>query len=283
MGLLVAAVVFAFSNNTLFSLLHESVHGVFHDDKKINYMAGVLCAAMFPTGYAIQRVSHIGHHKRNRTDLELYDYYLPGQSKWLKTYWLYCLLTGFYWAIIPVGCLIFLVFPWAFASRAFQRGPARWWGFELFVRDIAEQGKLRVWSELLFVASFQTALWFLLELNWAGWLICYWSFGLVWSATQYVIHAWTVRSVRDGAWNLSVNPIVRAIFLNYHLHLAHHRNPNVPWLYAPQYVGLNETRPTFWSIYFSLWGGARPAPPGAGPEPLELSAETLDVSGIGGE
>ena len=70
--------------------------------------------------------AHLGHHRRNRTDLELFDYYLPHQSRWLKTYWLYCLLTGFYWSIIPVAGLVYLLMPWAFSARWFQAGPARW-------------------------------------------------------------------------------------------------------------------------------------------------------------
>jgi fatty acid desaturase len=56
-------------------------------------------------------------------------------------------------------------------------------------------------------------------------------------------------------------PITSAIALNYHYHLAHHRHPQVPWPYLPDLVEESDSRPTFWSIYFSLWGGARPAPP----------------------
>src|SRR5262249_2642861 len=82
-----AAFAFSFVNNTIFSLQHECVHGTFPPARRINEAAGVLFAAFFPTAFAIQRVSHIGHHRRNRTDLELYDYYLPHQSRWLKTYW----------------------------------------------------------------------------------------------------------------------------------------------------------------------------------------------------
>ena len=71
-----AAIVFSFANNTIFSLLHECVHGMFHPRRRINDAAGVLFAAFFPTAFTIQRVSHFGHHRRNRTDLELYDYCL---------------------------------------------------------------------------------------------------------------------------------------------------------------------------------------------------------------
>ncbi|MEZ5721980.1 MAG: fatty acid desaturase [Paracoccaceae bacterium] len=128
MGHGVGGLRLSFTNNTVFSLQHEAVHGHFHPNVRVNDAAGVLFAGFFPTIFAVQRISHLGHHRRNRTDEELYDYVLPGQSWWLKTYWIYCLLFGFYWMIIPVAMLLYMVAPWAFRSKAFLHGPARWWG-----------------------------------------------------------------------------------------------------------------------------------------------------------
>jgi fatty acid desaturase len=267
-ALLVAMVLFAAANNTLFCLLHECVHGTFHPSRAWNDGAGRLLAAFFPTSFTIQRVSHLGHHRRNRTDLELYDYYLPHQSRWLKSYWIYCLLTGFYWSIIPVAGLVYLACPFAFRSRWFREGPARLWGFEEFVKDISEQPIARVWPEALFTLSFQVMLWRVLGLGWASWLACYWSFGLLWSSLQYTDHAWSPRDVYEGAWNLRVWPMARAVLLNYNLHLVHHRRPEIPWIHLPRFVKPEDPAPTFSSIYFRLWLGAAPAPPGAGPLPL---------------
>lgn len=263
-----AAAAFAAANNTVFCCLHECVHYGFHPSRRINDGAGIVFAAFFPTAFTIQRVSHFGHHRRNRTDLELYDYYLPHQSRWLKTYWIYCLLTGFYWAIIPVAGLVHLLCPVAFRSRWFQRGPARWWGFEEFVRDIAEQPISRVWAQALFTVCVQASMWLLLDLGGTRWLACYWTFGLVWSSLQYTDHAWSPRDVYEGAWNLRVGPVTQTIFLNYNLHLAHHRRPDIPWIHLPRFVKPQDPAPSFWSIYGPLWRGAAPAPPGDGPPPL---------------
>src|ERR1700712_1793558 len=115
--IVVAAFVFSFANNTIFSLLHECVHRTYYYNPTVNDAAGGLFAAFFPTTFTIQRVSHLGHHRRNRSDQELYDYYLPHQSWALKTYWIYCLLTGFYWAIIPVAGFLYLVCAPLFRSR----------------------------------------------------------------------------------------------------------------------------------------------------------------------
>jgi fatty acid desaturase len=258
--LALAALVFSFANNTIFSLQHECVHGTFHPNRRVNELAGVLFAAFFPTAFAIQRISHFGHHRRNRSDFELYDYYLPHQSRWLKTYWIYCLLAGSYWAIIPVAVMVYLVCPFLFRAKSFQNGPARWWGFGEFVRDIAAEPISRIWPQAMFTFLLQLTLWLALGLDAVSWLICYWAFGLNWSSLQYTDHAWSPRDVREGAWNLRFWRITQAIFLNYNLHLAHHREPDIPWTQLPGRVRPEDPNPSFWSIYGSLWGGARPAP-----------------------
>jgi len=236
------------------------VHGLFHPDRRINDGAGVLFAAFFPTIFSIQRISHFGHHRRNRSDEELYDYYLPHQSWLLKTYWIYCLLTGFYWAIIPVAGLVYLAWPWAFRSAWFVEGPAKWWGFRPFVRDIGEAPIRRIWLEGAVTVAVQAAIFLALDLHFLGWLACYWAFGLNWSSVQYSDHAGSPRHVTEGAWNLRFWPGARWAFLNYNFHLAHHRDPSVPWLHLPKLVRASDAQPSFWRIYLRLWLGARPAP-----------------------
>lgn len=264
-----AAFVFSLSNNTVFSLHHEAVHGCFHPNRRINEAAGTLFSAFFPTIFSVQRISHFGHHRRNRTDEELYDCYLPGQSWALKTYWIYCLLTGFYWAIIPVAGLVYVLCPWAFRAKWFQQGPARLWGFEPFVRDIAKAPIRRVWLEGAFTLVFQIAMIWALGLTWWAWLGCYWAFGVNWSSVQYTDHAGSPRDVIEGAWNLKFLRITQAIFLNYNLHLAHHREPGLAWVHLPARVRSGDPNPWFWPIYLRLFLGARPAPEGRGPKPLD--------------
>ena len=66
--------------------------------------------------------------------------------------------------------------------------------------------------------------------------------------------------VRDGAWNLRVNRVVQYIFLNYHHHRAHHQHPDVPWIHLGKFVDFTAPRPSFASIYLSMWKGPRPLP-----------------------
>jgi len=83
---LLAAWAFAFVNHTPFSLMHEAVHGVFSRNQLRNDIFGTLCSPALPTSYTIQKIAHLGHHRRNRTDEELYDYYLPNQSRALRNF-----------------------------------------------------------------------------------------------------------------------------------------------------------------------------------------------------
>lgn len=268
---LLAAWAFSLVNHTPFSLLHEAVHSVFSRSRARNDFFGTLSAAAFPTSFTLQKIAHLGHHRRNRTDEDLYDYYLPNQSKALRDFQLYAgNLLGFYWFCIPLSNLIYLIAPWLYASRGFIEGPARYLGFEPYVREIAQHSKLRIWAECLFAFSYQALLWWALDLTWQGWLLCYWAFALHWSALQYVNHAWSPRDVVHGAWNLKVLPITRALALNYHYHLAHHRHPQAPWVHLPRLMDPAEPRPTFWRIYFRLWGGTRPAPPMGAPSSLGI-------------
>ena len=43
-------------------------HGHLHANRTVNEWAGRFLAAFFPTGLGFQRVCHLGHHRRNRTD-----------------------------------------------------------------------------------------------------------------------------------------------------------------------------------------------------------------------
>ena len=258
-----AAVVFSFVNNTIFSLLHEAVHGVFHSRQGANEWFGRLTAAFFPTALSFQRICHLGHHARNRTDAELFDYYYPDDNKLLKFGQWYGILTGLYWLLAPLGCLIYLLCPWLFTLRLLRGDDsvfAQQTGADAMLSGFENARPGRVRLEVLFSIAVQVAIFLILDLNWTGWLVCYAAFAVNWSSLQYADHAWSSRDVREGAWNLRVNPVVQAFFLNYHHHQAHHLHPQVPWIHLPRYVDFETERPSFLEIYLKMWLGPRPYP-----------------------
>jgi fatty acid desaturase len=257
-----AALAFAFVNNLPFALMHEAVHGVAARTPRRNAILGTIAACMFPTSFSLQRVAHLGHHARNRMDDDLYDYYLPSQSRFVRNVWLYAgNLLGLYWFCIPLSNALYLVATPLYRSRVFVERVAPALGFGPHVREIAGLAPLRVWIEIACAFGYQAALWLALGLEWKGWLLAHWLFAMHWSALQYVDHAWSARDVAAGAWNLRVFAPIRWLALNYHFHRAHHADPAVPWT---RLSGAADA--SFWRIYWSLWRhGVQPAPPMGAP------------------
>lgn len=257
---------FALFNLTLFALLHESVHGSASPNLRRNEWIGQLAALALPTSLTMQRVAHLGHHRRNRTDAELYDYYLPHQSRWLRNLWLYAgNLLGAYWATIPLLGLVYLVAPNLWRSRLMTQRIAPLLGLGPYVEEMAQLPPARVWPEIARAFLYQALLVIVLGQQPVGWLLAHWAFACYWSTMQYADHAWSARDVTEGAWNLRVFAPLRWLALNYHLHLAHHRHPNTPWSELPRLVETGSYQPRVWDIYRSLWRGVRPAPPMGAP------------------
>ncbi len=271
---LLGAILFSYANNTLFSLLHESVHGTFHSSDRVNTLFGRWLAAFFPTSFTLQRCFHLGHHRRNRSEAERFDYIAPGESATLKYIQWYGILTGVYWLMPPLACIVYLIAPGFYASRFFhgKESEPEWshqTGANVWADDAESTPRRVVRSEILFAILWQVSTFWALGLHWSGWLLCYAAFAVNWSSLQYADHAWSPLDAVRGAWNLRVNRITRWIFLNYHHHLAHHENPKVSWIHLPRFVNWNEPRPSFSGIYWSMWRGPRPLPE---PEPQEEKA-----------
>lgn len=255
-----AAISFSFVNNTVFSLLHEAVHGLFHDRKSINNAAGWIAATLFITSFSVQSAFHLTHHRNNRSEFEQFDYLRPGDNRVLKYAQWYAILTGLYWVFAPAFCLVYAAAP-AVLRQRWLRDPETRVGYQTgsaaYLAAVESVPIRQVRLEVLFTLSVQILLFLALDLTLEGWLICYGFFAVNWSSLQYADHAWSPLDYREGAWNLRVNPLVKLLFLNYHDHLAHHQNPGIPWLHLPDFVDNDLPRPSFLEIYIRMWGGPR--------------------------
>jgi fatty acid desaturase len=267
---ILASIAFAFVNFVPFALMHEAVHGLASE------RLGMLAASLFPTSFTLQQKAHLGHHLRNRTDSDLYDYYLPHQSRFVRNVWLYAgNLLGLYWFCIPLSNALYLLGTPLYRSRFFVDRVAPKLGFGPHVRDIVELPVGKVWLEIAAAFAYQAAIWWAFDFHWQPWLLAHWLFALHWSALQYVDHAWSARDVAGGAWDLRVPAPLRWLSLNYQLHRAHHTHPSAPWTQLPKLA--THDGPSFWRIYTSLWRhGVQPAPPMGAPAQASLFAAAAD-------
>jgi fatty acid desaturase len=255
-----AAIVFSFVNNTIFSLLHEALHGIFHPRNGVNKWAGRLAACFFPTSFSIQRAFHLTHHRYNRSADEQFDLIRPGDNKALKIAQWYCILTGLYGLSPTIFCVLYAISPNLFRMRWWARkdtGIGHQTSAAIYFGAVEKVPMRVVRLEVLMAIAVQLGLFYLLDLNLAGWLLCHAFFAVNWSALQYADHAFSPLDAKDGAWNLKVNPFVRALFLNYHHHLAHHQAPQVSWIHLPKLVPHDSPQPEFWRIYLRMWLGPR--------------------------
>jgi fatty acid desaturase len=257
---LAAAGAFSFTANTLFSLMHESVHGLLLPGARANRWAGRLAAAFFPTSLTLQRGFHLTHHRNNRSPQERFDYIEPGDIAWAKRLHWYGILTGLYWVVMQLGLLLYLVAPVFLRIPVLRRASsqlARQSSSRAYLEVFDHVDGFAVRAELLASLAFQLILAWALDLTFAGWALCYGAFAVHWSGLQYADHAFSPLDPHDGAWNLRANPVSRALFLNYHYHLAHHRHPNTPWLYLGRHVDHSQPQPSFLGIWLSMWRGPR--------------------------
>jgi fatty acid desaturase len=257
------AVLFSYTANTTFALLHEAVHGVFHPDATVNRWAGRIAAAFFPTGFTLQRGYHLTHHRNNRSPLERFDYVQPGDVVWVKRVQWYSILTGVYWVASVFGLLVYLITPFALRMAFLRNKSSRFAqqttsGEYFAVLDTIPPVTARL--EILFSLGVQALLFFALDLSVTGWALCYGAFAVQWSGLQYADHAFSPLDPRDGAWNLKVNRATRALFLNYHLHQAHHRHPGAPWIHLSRLVDPTQPQPSYLRTWLGMWRGPQPLP-----------------------
>ncbi len=247
-------IVFSFILLTNYALMHESVHHVLHISPKINYIFGVLSHSLYPKSYTMFEITHKMHHRGNRTDHELFDYYYPNDNMLTKNMRWYGILTGIYYPFVPLGNLIMAIMPWFFHTKPFKQSPYSSILFDEFRGKVITKIRL----EIIFTTVLWIAMWNILSLQWQSVLILYACFGFNWATRQYVTHAWSPRDVMEGASNLTVSKLHGALLLNGQWDHAHHKFPFLPWteLSNPKYHTVPQT--SYFNRWLSLWGGMRP-------------------------
>lgn len=283
---LVAAIAFGFLNNTMFSLTHEAVHGMLHQNRRVNEALARITCAFFPTSFTLQRNSHLTHHKNNRSDIERFDFYTAGDNHLLKTAQWYSILTGLYWLMIPIFAVLYSllaeIVPWRKLILRSDRFGAQTSALP-YLDALQAIPIWRIRLDMLIVVLIQSAIVWTLGVSLTGWLLCYACFALLWSSLQYADHAFSRLDREEGAWNLCVSALTRALFLNYHFHLCHHRQTSIRWHQLPDAERRDDPHVDYWRILYLMWAGPRPLPGNPiAPETLRRNDLTVNLflSGI---
>jgi fatty acid desaturase len=252
--LLGIAIAYGLIMNSAYAMLHEAEHGLLHCNRRINDGIGVILALFFPAPFHLLRQGHIGHHIRNRSDDEAFDFYFEGENPIWKRLQLYGTLTGFFWLAIVIGTAITAVWPTLLRPRRFSMDRPT----EALLQSLNPRFIPLVWMESMAVVLLHSGLIILFQIPILHWFATLAGFGIMWSAMQYVHHFGTERDVLKGALNLRTWRWLDALWLHHNWHLRHHQNPTVPWIYLPHLeTGTGEQRPHLLPAWFRMWRGPR--------------------------
>ena len=244
------AICFAFTMQMGFCLAHESVHRKLHSHRRVNIAMGILLFSMFPGSVHFFEVAHLLHHRRNRSNDELEDYVLPGESPWFKRIMYFLLISGLFWLLLPLSSVAVAMIP----QRRIQlpRPEAGAGSFRKFAQFLNEVRPGRVRLDLLVTVVVWLIAIPVLHLHLLQTAICYAAFGFSWASQQYIYHVRTPRHAVLGAYDLKLWKPLELLYLHFNYHLTHHIAEWVPWKHLPAIAAEEPTR-GYARTYLKLW------------------------------
>jgi fatty acid desaturase len=258
-GWALAAVTIAFGAimNSVYSIIHEAEHAMLFSHRGWNDFAGSAMALFFPAPFHLIRQGHLGHHLRNRSDDEAFDFYFEEDHKLWKILSFYGILTGFYWVVVVLSNVVFLILPF--------KADKKYWHVDqvstAFMESLNPDYRGLIRLECAAAILLHVTLVWSLGIPIFNYLVMYAGFGFMWSAMQYVHHYGTERHVTRGARNLWIWGPLDLLWLNHNWHLTHHEHPSIPWVYLPRKdIAGDQRRGFLLSAYLKMWRGPRLAP-----------------------
>jgi fatty acid desaturase len=220
----------ALLSNPYWSLLHEAIHDLFYPASGVNALFGRALSVMFGSPFRILRMSHLLHHKLNRTPREATELYERGKSSFTgaAASYYFQILGGLYLVEFMSSALFFLPrhLLRRFAERHVNPQSVSAILMQNWTRDDAI-AEIRMDGALVLI--------------WFGAAAC--AYGDHWPLLAAVVAARALLiSFLDNVYHYRtpVNDIFYAknlwlpgaaakLLLNFNLHGIHHRHPAVPW------------------------------------------------------
>lgn len=249
------AVAYGIVMNGAYAMLHEAEHRILHADIRVNDTLGVVLALFFPAPFHLIRQGHIGHHMRNRSDDEAFDFYFEGENRLWKHLQFIGILTGLFWVVVVLSNVIAVIYPKALK--------AKWAEFDRPTQALLESLNPRylklIRLEAAVAIGLHVTLAWMLNIPWYHYAALFCGFGILWSALQYVHHFGTERDVLKGAKNLRTWIWLDKVWLNHNWHRNHHAHPTVSWVHLPELdpEAKEEKRERLLPAYLKMWRGPR--------------------------
>lgn len=220
----------ALTANTMWSLIHEAIHGHLFPERRRNDRAGRLLCVLYGAPFRALRVAHLLHHRFSRTRRDRTEVYDPARTSRLTAsagFYLQ-LLGGMYFLEIlsSLACLL----PRRAIGRLAPRldHPDSTGG--LVVRALREPRALREMrlDTLAILAVFSLSVWLYGAHVWMLAAVVLARAVLV-SIADNSYHYATVLEQPRRAMNAGAPRWIGAALLHFNLHGVHHRHPHLPW------------------------------------------------------
>jgi fatty acid desaturase len=223
----------------LWALIHESIHGNLHPARAVNDAIGRALAVLFGAPFGVLRFGHLAHHRYNRTRFdrtEVYEVAETCRCRFAVGYFAR-LLGGLYAAEASASLLALLPKrPLGYVlARVFAGPGGRFPGIAAAARRTLAQGtglsRLRceglaaigLWAAV--AAAFGDDAW-MPALALLGRAVTV-------SLHDNAYHYGQPLNRESGSRNLSLPSFFSPLILNFNLHAAHHRHPELPWTALP--------------------------------------------------
>ncbi|MBI2357512.1 MAG: fatty acid desaturase [Deltaproteobacteria bacterium] len=226
-------------SNSFWSLIHEAVHDMLLSSRRINASAGRILGISFGSPFRVLRVSHLMHHKLNRSPLEGTELYDPSKTSRLRAGFAYFfqILGGLY--LVEFLSAIFFLLPRKVllpVKRRFEeKKTLTGMLLGILTKDeaVSEIRKDGIMALGVVVASFYCygGHW-----PWLGGAL-----GLRAFLVSFLDNVYHYRTPVDDVWyadNLWLPKWLSAILLHFNLHGVHHRNTTIPWIRLPEAFGM---------------------------------------------
>lgn len=222
-------------SNPFWSLIHEAIHDLFHPSSHVNALVGRLLAVFFGSPFRVLRLSHLMHHRLNRSPLEgteLYDRNKTSRMRAGLGYY-FQILGGLYLFefisslpfFLPRKFLNFLVRRF-FSGRTLAGMLVRSLVTEESIREIRVDGLMVLGLLGLSAACYGE--------NWEFLGTALMARAFLISFLDNVYHYRTPLDDVLYADNLWLPRSLSRALLHFNLHGIHHRNPSIPWIRLPE-------------------------------------------------